>query len=634
MRVDLNPSNRPVYRFDVYRVDSSTRRVFGPDDEVIPLMPKAYEILLYLVTNSGRVIEKDELMTAVWPDTAVEENNLTQNISAIRRALGERLRENRFIATVPGRGYEFVAQVTVEEYPLEPPESDHDENNEDHGSGKVSPRSPSATPGIYRRGAIALAAVLVIGLASIGFFFWNKGGDQTGARISSLAVLPFKPLVAGSRDEAFEMGIADTLIRKLSGEQLNVRPLTSVRRFASPEQDSADAGRQLGVEAVLDGAIMIVDGRVRVSAELIRVSDGRRLWTGQFDDDLTDIFKVQDSISERVASALRISLADRSKLPSTVSVEAYQLYMKGELHAKRLILPELQKGIAFYEQAIAADPSYALAYVGLANAYRSMVLTNDASPHEMMPKARSVASRSVEIDSNLAEAWTALAISEFWYEWNWNAAEEHLRRALELDPRNPPTHASYAHLLSNLGRHDEALGSIKRALELDPSNPLLNAMEGQILCLAGRQSESTNRLRATIDLDPNFWLPHLFISRNYIIDQNWDAAIASATRAKDMTNGNSEATATIGYALALSGRKDEAREVLSYLLSPSLSTPTPSYSTAIIYLGLGDRERAMEALEAAYQQRYPLLVFLKVEPKWNDLRSEPRFIKLMERMKF
>ena len=630
MSVDVTSSDPIVYAFGEFRLDASKRLIFASDGEIVPLMPKAYEILAYLVGNSGRVIDKDELLSAIWPDTAVEENNLTQNISAIRRMLGEKHRENRFIATVPGRGYKFVAPVTVVD---NAPAVTVDPNVENFR--KQRPDVPQVEAPTTSRIWLAIgAAVIIIGVAGAGIFIWKHPNDQPDTRINSLAVLPFKPLVADNRDEAFEMGITDTLIRKLSGDELDVRPLASVRRFASPEQNAADAGRQLGVAAVLDGAIVVVGDRVRVSAELIRVRDGRRLWNGQFDEKLTDIFAMQDSISERVASALRVPLADRGRKSYTDNVEAYQLYMKGDLHAKRLILPELQKGISYYEQAIAADPAYALAYVGLANAYRAMVLTNDFPPDEMMPKAQIAAVKAVEIDPGLAEAWTALANSDFWYDWNWRAAEDHFRRGLELDPRSPLTHALYAHLLSNLGRHEEAINEIKRALELDPPNPLLNAMQGQILCLAGRLDESTEKLKLTIDLDPNFWLAHLFISRNYIVEQNWEQAIESATKAKVMTNGNSEATANIGYALARSGRKDEARKILLDLENQSRPRYISRYATAQVYLGLGEKQKALDALEQAYEQRDALMVFLKVEPKWKELESEPRLIGLLKRMNF
>jgi len=261
-----------------------------------------------------------------------------------------------------------------------------------------------------------------------------------------------------------------------------------------------------------------------------------------------------------------------------------------------------------------------------------MVLTNDAPPQEMMPMARDAANKAVELDPTLAEGWMALANSDFWYDWNWQASEEHFRRGLELDPRSPVTHGLYAHLLSNVGRHEEAVIEIKRALELDPPNPLLNAMQGQILCLAGRLDESTQKLKATIDLDPNFWLAHLFISRNYAIEQRWDEAIASAAKARDITTGNSEAIATVGYALAKSGKIEEARKVLRDLENKSSSHYVSAYAMAQIHLGLGDRAKALDDLERAYQQRDTLMVFLKVEPRWNELRSEPRFAELIKRM--
>jgi DNA-binding winged helix-turn-helix (wHTH) protein/TolB-like protein/tetratricopeptide (TPR) repeat protein len=627
--VDLNQTNGQTYEFENFRLDSSKRLLLDPEGKNLPLMPKAFEILLYLVTHNARVIGKDELMSAVWPDTIVEENNLTQNISTIRRVLGEKHGENRFIATVPGRGYEFVAEVDTLRDRQVGRAGSSDEN---------VPRSdrPDATSSVPQKAGrfwlTSIAVITLVGLISIGLLLWSGNAFKPDSEIRSLAVLPFKPITAENRDEALEMGMADTLILKLSGEELRVRPLAAVRRFASPEQDPVEAGRQLGVEAVLDGGVQIAGGRVRVSAKLIRVSDGRQIWAGQFDERLGEIFSVQDSISERVATALKVSMASKNRKSYTDNVEAYQLFMKGNFHARRLILPEVQKGISYYEQAIAVDPAYAVAYVELSNAYRAMVLTNDIRPSEMMPKARDAAMKALELDDTLAEAWTALAFCDFWYGWDWKASETHFRRALELDQKSSLAHAFYAHVLSNTGRHEEALAEIKKARELEPLSLIINAIEGQILFFAGREEESTRVLQATIDMDPNFWLAHLFISRNYLAKQAWPEAAAAASKAKEITNGNAEATATSAFVMAKSGRRDEARRTLIELERRAKAGYVPAYVLSLAYLASGDRNAALDQLERAFEQREALMVFLKVEPKWNELRADPRFVDLLKRM--
>lgn len=623
-----------IYAFENFRLDGAKRLLFDLEGRNVPLMPKAFDILIYLVSHNARVIGKDELMSAVWPDTVVEENNLTQNISAIRRILGEKHGENRFIATVPGRGYEFVAEVErLTNRPVESVKSKIENGRQPNKA--LVPALQLLRHKANRLWLLLFAIVIMVGLVSMSFLLWSRTSSKPEGRVKSLAVLPFKPITPESRDEALEIGMADTLIFKLSGgEELRVRPLAAVRRFGSLEQDPVEAGRQLGVEAVLDGGVQIAGGRVRVSTRLVRVGDGRQIWAGQFDEQLGDIFSVQDSISERVAAALRASLGSRSRKSYTDSVEAYQLYMRGNYHARRLTLPEVQKGISYYEQAIAVDPSYAIAYVELSNAYRSMVLTNDAPPSEMMPKARAAAIKAIELDDTLAEAWTALAFCEFWYDWDWAAAETHFRRALELDPKSAPTRAFYAHMLSNTGRHDEAIAEIRRARELDPVNLLINAIEGQVLFFAGREDESTKVLRATIDMEPNFWLSHLFISRNYLGKQAWAEAAGAASRAIETTGGNAEATATLAYALARSGRRMDAKRILIELERRANTGYVPAYALSQAHLALGDRKTALDLLERSFKQREPLMVFLKVEPKWYELRSDPRFIDLMKRMNF
>jgi tetratricopeptide (TPR) repeat protein len=360
------------------------------------------------------------------------------------------------------------------------------------------------------------------------------------------------------------------------------------------------------------------------------------MWAGQFDEELRDIFFIQDSISDRVLNALRVSLAnsDRSRKAYTPNVEAYQSYMKGNLHSHRLIRPEVLKGISYYEQAITSDPHYALPYVELANAYRAMVLTNDENPAEMMPKSRAAAMKAVELDDTLAEAWTGLGNSDFWYDWDWQAAETHFLKALELDPHKAPAHAYYAHLLSNTGRHEEAVSEIRRARELDPLSLITNAMEGQILVFAGRTDEAAKVLRATMDMDPSFWLAHLFMTRIYLKEGMFADALETAAKARQLTGGNAEAIAMMGYAAAKSGRRDQAHSALKELEGAQAKGFVPAYACAQIHFALGDRTKALELLEKAFEQREALMVFIKVDHVWDELRSEPRFAQLMKRMKF
>ena len=599
-------------------------------------MPKAFDILLYLVSNSQQVLAKDEIMGAVWPDTAVEENNLTQNISSIRKTLGERHGQNKFIATVPGKGYKFVADVEVV--------SNETKQTDEAGEAMEAvatvsrpdlAKGPAAD--LFKKRSVLLlllAATGVILPVAVALSWQTRDTTPQVAEARSIAVLPFKPLTLDRRDESLEMGMADTLILKLSGvENVRVRPLTAVRRYSAIEQDALAAGRELGVDTVLDGRLQIADDRIRASVELLNVADGRQLWAGQFDEQLTDIFAIQDSIAEKVANHLKFQLGARGRKSYTESVEAYQLYMRGNLHTRRLIRPEVEKGIEYYKKAIEVDPAFALAYVEIANARRALVLTSDAPALEMMPDAKTAAQKAVELDPGLADAWTALATSDFWFDWDWQAAEKHYKRASELDASSGSVRLFYAHMLSNLGRHDEAIAEIRRARQTDPASLITNAVEGQILFFAGDMAGSEEALRRAMDLDANFWLSHLFITRLYLKRGQYAEAADEANRAAGLSGGNAEALATAAYALAADGRKAEAKQILEDLNTRARQRYVPSYALAQVHLALGDKGKAFELLEKSLNDREALMVFLKVEPKWDSIRQDPRFLDLLERMR-
>jgi len=623
--------NRELYEFGTFRLDVA-ERLLSREGERVPLSEKAFDTLCVLVRRGNHLVSKDELLNEVWPDAIVEENNLDKNISLLRQVLGERTGEGKFIETVRGHGFRFVPdvrQVEEDEIDIEPVEGSLLLTETISTDITPEPGTRSLRTRFLPVAALIVAALIVAGV--IGIYFWQRSSPN--ATTKTIAVLPFKSLVALERDEALELGMADALISKLSeADEITVRPLSAVRRYDSPDQDSITAGRQLNVDAVLDGSLHTSGDRIRVIARLVRVSDGKQLWTAQLDEKFTDIFRVQDSISERVATALKIRLTNKENRRYTENVEAYELYMKGRFHALRLTRAETDKAIAYFQQAIELDRNYALPYLGLANAYLPMALTSGVPSWQVMPKAKEAALRAVGIDPGNSEGYVILGLISFWYEWDWQAAEKNYQRALDLDPKSADAHFAYAHLLSNSGRHERALAEIKLARELDPLLLRINALEGQILFFAKDYDNALDRLQKTIDLDSNFWLSHLFISRVYTEKGMHSEAVAEAKKAAELS-GNSQSHAYRAYALAKWGKLSEARAVLTELLKSATETYVPPYNIAVAYNAVGEREKTLEYLEKGFSERDVRMAFLKVEPQWDSLRSEPRFVDLIKRMK-
>lgn len=650
--MQVNELNLQFYEFEGFRLDGAKRLLTKGNGEPLAVTPKVFDTLIYLVRNSGKVIGKDELMREVWPDTIVEENNLSQNISILRRILGEKPGEGRFIATVPGRGFRFVP--LVREMPEENPgttegsfevikEREDLEEADRHKNSNLETEKTEARPTTAARETnrfrfAILGTLCFIAIGSLGFYLWGENAKlSSAAPIKTIAILPFKPLVAENRDEALEIGMADTLIARLGDtRELVVRPLSSVRRFGSLEQDAVTAGRALGVDAVLDGSVQRWGDGIRVNARLIRVSDGTPLWTGTFDEQFTGIFAVQDVIASKVASALALRLSgdEKRKLTQryTDNVEAYQLYLVGRFHVFKLTAPDVQNGISYFQKAIEIDPAYALAYAGLSDAYRSLALGSEMPPIEYLSKSKAAAQKAVELDEALSEAHTTLGITIFWGEWNWDEAERQLKRALELNPNNSDAHLFYAHVLSNTGRHPEALAEVKLARELNPLLPYAGALEGQFLLSAGKTDEALVRLGKTSELEPNFWMPHFFASLVYIDKGMYAEAIAAARLTRKLSPLQTVSVAAEGYALAKSGRPAEARALLDELLKLSTTRFVPASNMARIYNGLGEKDQALTWLERAFEQRDPRLTFLKVDSRLDNLRNEPRFIELIKRM--
>jgi serine/threonine-protein kinase len=567
-----------IYEFDDFHLDA-VRRVLLRSGEPLPLTPRVFDTLLYFVQHHDRVIVKDELMRAIWPDSFVEENNLNQNVSTLRRALGK----HRYIVTVPGSGYRFAAEVKTISDPV--------------------------------------ASVSAVGIQA-----------------RTIAVLPFKPIVERSRDEALEMGMADTLIARLSNSRkLIVRPLSSVRRYGGLEQDPQAAGRELGVETVLDGSLQRSAERIRLTARLINVVDGASLWVGTFDEKATDVFAVQDAISERVAGALALSLSneERRRLTKryTENPEAYDLYLKGRYYWNKLIPPEVKKSIHFFQQAIDLDPTYALAYAGIAEAYRSFPISSDVPPDDAFPLAHAAAAKALEIDETLADVHATLSILNSWYDWDWASAEREAKRALTLDPNSSEAHRAYALLLSTLGRQKEAIAAAARARELDPLALLTRTHESLFLYYDGQNEEAREKLVKTLEIDPNFWIALLTLAKIYIRQGKYGEAIAELTKARNCSGGNTQTISLIGYACALSGDHAQALAVLDELKALSTQCYVPPYNIAMLHNGLGEDEHTLAWLERAHKERDVLLsAFITVDPNWDRLRANPRFMSILKGM--
>jgi DNA-binding winged helix-turn-helix (wHTH) protein/TolB-like protein/Tfp pilus assembly protein PilF len=608
-----DPKTPVVYTFDGFRFDANDRSVQTPHGTKHQLKAKAFETLLYLVENPGRVIERDELMAAVWPETVVEENNLTQHISSLRRMFAEAPGDHRIIETVPGRGYKFAAEVAAA-----------DPRNEESPAAQESANEPAS-----RKWLAILAAGVVVSLLLLGFLYRRETSSATGS-IRSIGVLPCKPITLQNRDESLESGMTNELISKLSfADGLRVSPFSAVRRFDALDQDAVSAGRELGVEAVLECSVQIADGQVRVSARLSNVPDGKQIWAQQFQRELTGIFAVQDEIAERVANSLRVRLSEVAKRRYTENAEAYRLYLKGRTLHRTLAPEDIKRGISYFEQAIEIDPNYALAYAGIADCYRSLILSAELTPSETIRQSTAAARKAVEIDPGLAEAQVALGLSQYWFEHNWQDAEATLTRAIAIDPGSTDAHIIYAHLLSTTGRHDEALGEAEQARKLDPYEPYLHAIQGLVLIDAGKYNEA---LAGPIETS-RVWIAPLFAATAYIDLQRYDEAIAAARRAGTLNPGQTNSLAYESFALARLGRRDEARKILDILLKRSAERYVPPYHIAVVYAGLGERENALNFLEKAFAGPDPKMVFLKSHHFWDDLRSEPRFVELMRKMK-
>lgn len=628
----LGQSLEPMYEFGSYQLNA-VERLLMRDGEVISLQPKIFDLLLALVAQHGRLLEKDELMRLVWPDTIVEEANLANNISILRKTLSEN--GQPFIETVPKRGYRFVAEVREIVTEQNKPENSAPLTQE-NGLSEAATVSSAHKPGISWRGKMLLVGLGVL-LVAGGLYEWRWSNIRPET-ITSIAILPFRPVVDENRDEKFQMGMTDTLIFKLSDlKQLKVRSIGAVSKYNQSGQDPLMAGREQQVRFVLESTYLLDGGQIRVRTRLLNVVDGTTLWTYKIDERYdANPFVMQDVISAKITAELSKHLTGSDKArfakQETENHEASRLFLEGRYHLNRRTVKDFYKSIECFEQALKLDPNYAQAYAHLAHAWQSLGL-GTVPPGDAFPKARAAVEKALELDEQLAEAYTVRGSIKNFYDWDRVGGEKDYKRALELNPNSEIVHRLYAIFLMITGRFDESLVQINQALEVDPTLIVINRDKAQILFYARRYDQAIEQCLKTIDLDSNNPGGYLWLGRSYEAKSLDEKAIAAYLREQTLTgNYSPEEIDALKKAWTVSGLKGYWRKRIEQMLERAKRIPSFEYSSlASIYAQLGEKEKAFESFERAYKERRSF-IYLKIDPRLDGLRSDPRYIDLLQRV--
>ncbi|HXD30551.1 MAG TPA: winged helix-turn-helix domain-containing protein [Pyrinomonadaceae bacterium] len=629
-----NEKTSPSYAFGPF-VLSGPERVLRRGDEIVSLTPKVIETLFVLIENPGSVLTKDFLMETLWPDAFVEESSLAQNISLLRKALGNGQSDQIYVETISKRGYRFVAEVREIAERVELPATS--ERREVNSPLALEPSTKPVTRPFPRRvlarlsdwkALTAVFCLLVIAIAAI--YWWRTRATKPGDTVAlkSVAVLPFKTVGSESETELWGLGMADSVILKLAGlEHVTVLPTSTVFKYKTGDKNVLSIGRELGVDAVLEGTVQRLADQVRVTAQLITVSDGKTVWSGKFDEKSNNVFCLQDTISELLAEELRLQVLKRERKsqsrPITRDAEAYQSYLAGLDLWHRRSAENLPKAIQHFQQAVTRDPNFALAHAFLADSYY-VSRSSDQDAGAMIRKAEAAATKAIELDESLAEAHTVLA-GVLASKDDGNGAAKEYKRALTLDPNYATAHLRYSYFLLAILDREGALHEARRAQELDPNSPITNGALGFMLMIDRRDEESLPYLDRSLELNPNSvpsrvnrGLAHLHCGR-------YQTALAEFSSVAGQDPFSSQMN--LALANARLGRHVEARKLISDAISSSPSDQADqatNYSLLTVYSALGDYERAFAVLRKSSFDRMQKAL-LKFDPDLDSLRARPEF---------
>jgi DNA-binding winged helix-turn-helix (wHTH) protein/TolB-like protein/Tfp pilus assembly protein PilF len=603
-------------RFGAFEVDLRAEEL-RKDGVRIKLHNQPFQVLTLLLEHPGQIVTREELRQKLWgSDTFVDfDVGLNSAIKKLRDALGDAADAPRFIETVPRRGYRFIG---------------------------LQIRKPAAQlRSRVQRWTVAVLVLCAVAGATLLFLMKQRRAIEATQPIRSLAILPFDITAADRSDQHLGLGLPDLLITRLSNvRHLIIRPTSAVRGFAARGVTSLEAGRTLRVDAVLEGSIRTTPDRVRVTVQLLNVRDQRPIWAGQFDQKRSDTFIIEDKISEQVADALMMQLAPRERTllakRYTADAEAYDLYIQARYQQQQWILYQrnnVNEAIALLQRAVRKDPSFALAWAGLAELYGSSAAFGTLPPQDAFAKAGIAVYKALQLDDELSEAHCSAGVIKMYWDLDYAHAEREFLRALQLNPRNAIALMHYGRLVQCLGRFDEAIALRKREIEIDPLNPSVQSHLAAAYLTARRDELGIQQCLLVLRMDPHFSFAHISLARIHTLRGEYEQAIAEAREAVRTENGNGyglQSLAILGYALGMSGRRKEADDVLQQIGNDRRVLP---FDLAIVHLALGHRDEVFRLLDKALEDRtYGLR--LKTEPIFEPLHSDPRFKALLRRAGF
>jgi TolB-like protein/DNA-binding winged helix-turn-helix (wHTH) protein/Tfp pilus assembly protein PilF len=602
-------------------------------DRAVRLEPKVMRVLVCLAEQSGNVVEKEHLIRTVWSDTFVTDDVLTKCISELRRVFDDDVRNPRFIQTIPKVGYRLIPPVTQPQTEFSPLPS-----SEETVESKLTGQAVTSTVPSHRKRVWFAAAMLLL-LGTFVYTLWLHSRSKTpAAGRTMLAVLPFQNLSGNTDQDYFSDGMTEELITQLGRAQpqkLGVIARTSAMTFKGSSQRVDEIGRQLGVDFVVEGSVRREGDRVRIAAQLIRVKDQTHLWAETYDRDTSHILQLQSEVADAIAKEISRDLLPQTSTgsrPAAVNPDAYESYLRGRYFWNKGTEDGYRAALQNFQEAIARDPNYAIAYAGLADTYNMLGYWMMAPPKDVFPLASANALKALELDPSLPEAHAALAYVKFEYDWDWQGAGEAFKRALEFNPNSSATHLWYGIYLGDQGRMEDAEREITTARALDPLSLHVNLVFSAMLYMDRKYDEALAHLHKTLELDPGFQPAYHLLAAVYEEKGQFSQAVEQSMRGLELAGYSPTTLEQLRDIFRTGGIQAFWQKDIALLEQQARHSYVSPVLIAMDYSSLREKDRAFEWLEKAYQEHSGWLLELKIDPVWDPLRSDPRFQRLMRRV--